>query len=390
MRRWFAALAATCVFTGTAGAQILPPPPPLPPLPPPPQLPPPPPVPPIPLPPAPLPPAPLPPAPLPPAPVAPPSLPPAPVASPVAPPALPPAPSLPAPAPPPPSAAAATTPPPTASPGYEPAPQFDAASGASSAGTFVATRSQRAGRTERRAVRSTRPTVQPGSKTGATTIVFRLARGALVRFTVVRVHPTCERVGAFHVRAHAGVNYVKWRGRLNRKPLEEGTYRLVVRARGASRDAAVLKIVIVRGKALSARELREAWTANVCGEVGTADAEAAETRRGGAATWSGRGATGGSATSARESELPGAGTIGRAAETLGARFTKAVADTRSVDPLVWAALALSLLLLAVAAAPTEALAGARAEAIAYRRLEVALAGTAALGVALLLYVISAP
>ena len=106
--------------------------------------------------------------------------------------------------------------------------------------------------------------------------------------------------------------------------------------------------------------------------------------------WSGSGPTDGSAKSAAELPLPGAGTIGRAAETLGARFTKAVADTRSFDPLVWAALLLSLLLLTVAAVPTEALAGARAEAIAYRRREIALAGTAALGVAFLLYLISAP
>jgi hypothetical protein len=237
-------------------------------------------------------------------------------------------------------------------------------------------------------VRSTRPTVRPESKSGATTIVFRLSRGAVVRFTVVRVYPTCERVGAFHVRARVGLNRIKWRGRLHRKPLEEGTYRLLVRARGASRDAAVLRIVVVRGKPLGARELREARNANVCGDVGTADAEEAETRRGGAATWSGTGPTDGSARSAAASPLPGAGTIGRAAETLGARFTKAVADTRSFDPLVWAALLLSLLLLTVAAVPTEALAGARAEAIAYRRREIALAGTAALGVAFLLYLIS--
>jgi hypothetical protein len=41
-----------------------------------------------------------------------------------------------------------------------------------------------------------------------------------------------------------------------------------------------------------------------------------------------------------------------------------------------------------AALPSETLSNARAEAIAYNRIEVALAGTAALGAAFLMYLIS--
>jgi hypothetical protein len=63
-------------------------------------------------------------------------------------------------------------------------------------------------------------------------------------------------------------------------------------------------------------------------------------------------------------------------------------DQRSAHPLVWAALALSILLLAIAAVPSERLMSVRAAAIAYKRVEVALAGAAALGVAFLMYVIS--
>jgi heme/copper-type cytochrome/quinol oxidase subunit 3 len=63
-------------------------------------------------------------------------------------------------------------------------------------------------------------------------------------------------------------------------------------------------------------------------------------------------------------------------------------DPQAVHPLVWAALALSILLLLAAALPSETLANARAEAIAYNRIEVALAGTAALGAAFLMYLIS--
>jgi len=76
------------------------------------------------------------------------------------------------------------------------------------------------------------------------------------------------------------------------------------------------------------------------------------------------------------------------ATALGAHFTKAVESPRTIHPLVWAALALSILLLALAAVPSETLVNARAEAIAYKRFEVAIAGTAALGTAFLMYLIS--
>lgn len=239
--------------------------------------------------------------------------------------------------------------------------------------------------------------MRPDSKNGATTIVFRLAKASVVRFTVVRVYPTCERVGVFYVRAHTGVNRVKFRGRLKGRPLEEGTYRLLVRARGAGKDAAALTLVVVRGKPLSVKELREARAANVCGATGAA--EAAETALRGSST---SGADGGSASSGSDSgggggssrdraEEPvagGVGKIGRGAKTLGARFTKAIEGPASIHPLVWAALLLAILLLAIAAVPSAALVNARAEAIAYKRFEVALAGTAAFGAAFLMYLIS--
>ena len=237
-------------------------------------------------------------------------------------------------------------------------------------------------------MRSTRPTVRPEDENGATTIVFRLANRTVVRFTVIRVHPTCERIGSFRVRGHAGVNRVKWRGRLNGRPLAEGTYRLLLRARGAARDVAALNLVVVHGKPLSVRELREARNANVCGRMSTVDGEATETALRGAATPP----TDDSATPSGSRGKPplaeAGGTIGRGAKTLGTRFAKAVEDSDSVHPLVWAALALSLLLLAIAAVPSERLMRVGGEALAYKRLEVALAGTAALGAALLMYLSS--
>lgn len=237
-------------------------------------------------------------------------------------------------------------------------------------------------------MRSTRPTVRPEDKNGATTIVFRLASRTVVRFTVIRVHPTCARVGSFRVRGHAGVNRVKWRGRVNGRPLAEGTYRLLLRARGAARDAAALNLVVVHGKPLNVRELREARNANVCGTMSTVDGEAAETALGAAETAPTDG-TGTPSSLVENAPIAEAGgTIGRGAKALGARFTKVVEDQESVNPLVWAALALSILLLAIAAVPAEWLLGTRGEELAYMRFDVALAGMATLGAAFLIYLIS--
>lgn len=105
--------------------------------------------------------------------------------------------------------------------------------------------------------------MRPGRRNGGTTLVFTLREGTTVRFTVVRVYPSCERVGSFSVRAREGVNRVRFRGRLGRRPLAEGTYRLVAQARGRETAAATVTIVVARGKT-SPAELRRARRANAC------------------------------------------------------------------------------------------------------------------------------
>lgn len=91
-------------------------------------------------------------------------------------------------------------------------------------------------------------------------IVFRLSRPTILRVTVVRVYPTCKRIGTFTVRGQAGVNRIRFRGRLGRRMLPAGGYRLIVRARGAERDAAAVPIVVARGpvSAATVRRLRRA------------------------------------------------------------------------------------------------------------------------------------
>ena len=105
--------------------------------------------------------------------------------------------------------------------------------------------------------------MRPGQKNGGTTLVVALARRALLRVTIVRVYPSCERVGSFRVRARRGVNRVRFNGRFHGRPLPEGTYRLLVQARGQERAALAVTIVVTRGQA-SLAVLRRARSANSC------------------------------------------------------------------------------------------------------------------------------
>ncbi len=112
-------------------------------------------------------------------------------------------------------------------------------------------------------VRASKSIVRPGRRDGGTTLVFTLKRATVVRFTIVRVYPSCERIGSFSVRAHTGINRVRFRGRFGGRPLAEGTYRLVAQARGQERAAATVTIVVARRK-MSSAKLRRARRANAC------------------------------------------------------------------------------------------------------------------------------
>ena len=98
--------------------------------------------------------------------------------------------------------------------------------------------------------------------------MFRLSRPTVVRVTIIRVYPSCERLGAFTIRARSGVNRIRFDGRLRGRPLPPGGYRLVVRAGDARRDAAAIPIVIARGR-MDAADLHRARRANVCDDAVT-------------------------------------------------------------------------------------------------------------------------
>jgi hypothetical protein len=70
-----------------------------------------------------------------------------------------------------------------------------------------------------------------------TTLRYRLTHAGLVRFTVFRLAPTCERVGSFLRTGQRGQNETRFSGRVDGRPLSPGTYRIEARPVGRG-DAA--------------------------------------------------------------------------------------------------------------------------------------------------------
>ena len=184
-------------------------------------------------------------------------------------------------------------------------------------------------------MRASRGVVRPGRKGGGTTLIFRLSRPAVLRVTIVRVYPSCKRLGTFTVRAHSGVNRVRFRGRFRGRALPEGGYRLVVRAKGATRDAAAVPIVVARGKITKA-QIRKARSASVCSGSVAELASASTDPSAVAARDEGNGSGGGLVAAVKDRVkapfVGAAGAVGGAAKDL----SQGVADAASPlsDPFV--------------------------------------------------------
>ena len=180
----------------------------------------------------------------------------------------------------------------------------------------------------------------------AATLIFRLAKPAVLRFTIVQVFPSCRRIGSFSVRAHAGVNRIRFRGRFRGRALPVGGYRLVVRARGAERAAAAVPIVIARGKA-SRAALDTARNGSTCSgqlaEVGFISAAGIhdDTQSGG----------GGRIEQATDPVVGAAGAVAGAAKDLLNQATSAlgVEDKPLDDPLVLAVIGVFLVVICLLA-----------------------------------------
>jgi hypothetical protein len=162
----------------------------------------------------------------------------------------------------------------------------------------------------------------------------------------MRVYPSCQRVGAFTVRGRPGMNRIRFRGRLRGRPLPEGGYRLIFRARGARRDAAAIPIVIANGKTSTA-ELRRARRTTFCSEPvadfvpePTGPEPAAGALDGGDEKGSGGGAL---ATNVNRMKVPladAAEAIRKRAKALPKALKDAVTDSPFDDPIVLTVIAL--------------------------------------------------
>lgn len=159
----------------------------------------------------------------------------------------------------------------------------------------------------------------------------------------MRVYPSCKRLGSFTVRAHAGVNLVRFRGRFRGRALPAGGYRLVVRARGAERDAAAIPIVIARGKT-SPATLRKARNGSACTEpiadLGVVSTPGADEQS----------SNGGRLDAVEKPVVGMVGAVAGATKTLldgvGDRVTRAIEDSPFDDPFVLTIIGLLLLVIA--------------------------------------------
>src|SRR5439155_10961330 len=231
-----------------------------------------------------------------------------------------------------------------------------------------------------RRLRSSRPWIVARGPIGhrRTMLTFRLPAAASVVFTVKEVSPLCRVVGTFTVRGHAGLNKVVFRGRVRGRTLPSGTYRISARRRGG---AAVLRVtvVIVESGVPSPTELAAAKRSNVCG-VRAALASSRVSGNAAAAAPEQPRKNPPQATQ-RESASPTGGVAGTT-RTHASPFTPSEVSKHVTNPLVIAALAAAVLLLGLAALPKEAIPDPRlTDALTRHRVEVALAGAAALATA---------
>jgi hypothetical protein len=203
-------------------------------------------------------------------------------------------------------------------------------------------------------------------------LVFTLRRAGLVEFVVYQVAPDCRRIGRFRVAGRAGVNRVRFRGRVGRKVLGPGTYRIKARVLPAGSALVDTKLVVVAQPETA--EIASARNADACGSGSRGSTSSASSST--AAKSSGRGPASPSRSKA-EQKAPTA----RAHGVLGARFTKkAILDAiKGIPPWLYAVLGLAIALLAVAALPLRATPSrGAAVALAHHRGAVALGGAAML------------
>jgi hypothetical protein len=224
-----------------------------------------------------------------------------------------------------------------------------------------------------------------------TTLVFSLTKPALVEFTLVRVAPDCTTVGTFRTKGNAGTNRVRFRGRIGRRALRPGTYRILARTLPAGSPIRIeTRLVIFGFRTPSPGEVAAAQAANACSPppsdaAASGDAFQAIAGAAGSAGEAAKAArkTRSSAQRASRGEPPR-----RERDVLGTSFNRAGDAVKSLHPLLYVLLGMAIALLGIAALPARMAPNYRmASVLEYQRARIAIAGTLALVVVTVFYVL---
>jgi len=204
--------------------------------------------------------------------------------------------------------------------------------------------------------------------------VFRLRHAARVRFTILQVFPLCRVVGFFTVRGHAGLNRFRFKGRIDGKRLDPGTYQIGLRTtRGRLLR---VTIAIFNGRGISPSAVATARKRNACGSAAAFSTFPGFTLQ---PPVQGRFATAAATSSRSNPPHP----------SLGVTGPRKIVEEIGKNPFALLALGLAVLLLGVAAIPQAATPrGRMAELLARERSVVALGGGAALAVGVILVALS--
>jgi hypothetical protein len=262
--------------------------------------------------------------------------------------------------------------------GYSSSTSSSSSSSSSSPSAYSSPRSASQQRAIVKHFDSSRPWIgTTGPKKRRTTILtFVLPAPAVVIFTINQLSPACRGEGKFAVKGHAGLNRVRFAGRIHGRPLGPGTYRISARTR-SGRVVQRTILVIVSGSAPSPAELAAARASNVCASASRIAAGTAGTT--GASSALPAGAVAAIAERSSAPQQQASATLATGANVHSGVLASAVERTaRTVRPFLVALLALAIVLLSVASLPQAALPEPRMnELLARHRAEIAGLGAVA-------------
>jgi hypothetical protein len=210
-------------------------------------------------------------------------------------------------------------------------------------------------------------------KRHAVALGFRLRRATPIEVAVLQTFPACVSYGSFTVAGHAGSNRIRFNGKLHGRKLPLGTYRITA----TSGTVTVLERTVV----VNAHGVRSVnGGIDRCGVAGMSVVRIHSVRGAGQARAR-------RAPSARPTQIVRNADAPHA--SAAAPFSAARVSKNVTNPLVVFALALAVFLLGLAALPQRAVPDPRlTDVLARHRVEVALAGAAALAAGVLALVLS--